>query len=143
MPIASAPIIPATPWTELTSNASSIFRRSLKKITPKYDAIPTANPIANACSTLTYPEAGVIPASPAIAPFIAAITLGLWVRIQERATQTNAETDEAICVTIIVLPATPPEAKALPALNPNQPNHKSEDPRTASGILCGTIIAGP
>src|SRR5919197_2860591 len=105
--------------------------------------MPTANPIAKACSTLTYPDAGVIPASPAIAPFIAAMILGLCVLIQESATHTRAETAEAIWVTITVFPATPPEASALPALNPNQPNHKREDPSTAIGILCGTMMDGP
>ena len=34
-------------------------------------------PIAKACSTLTDPEIGVIPARPAMAPFIAAMMLGL------------------------------------------------------------------
>ena len=35
-----------------------------------------------------------------------------------------------------VFPATPPEAaNALPALNPNQPSHSKEEPKTASGIL--------
>ncbi len=71
IPIARDPIIPAMPCTELTSNASSIFSLSFRKITPKYDAIPTADPIAKACSTLTDPDIGVIPARPAMAPFIA------------------------------------------------------------------------
>ena len=102
-----------------------------------------AIPIIKACSTLTYPDAGVIPASPAIAPFIAVITLGFPVLIQASPTHINAETADAKCVTITVLPATPPEARALPALNPNQPNHKSEEPNTAIGILWGTIIDGP
>src|ERR687884_640005 len=100
--------------------------------------MPIPTPITKACSTLTYPEAGVIPASPAIAPFIAAITLGLLVLIQERPTHIRAETDEAICVLITVFPAIPPAANALPALKPNQPSHKTEEPRTAIGMLWGT-----
>src|SRR5574338_20881 len=100
-------------------------------------------PITNECSTLTYPEAGVIPANPAIAPLIAAITLGFPVLIQESPTQMRADTADAMCVTITVFPATPPEASALPALNPNQPNHNNDDPKTAIGILCGIIMAGP
>ena len=112
-------------------------------MTPEYEAKPIAIPITKECSTLTKPEAGVIPASPAIAPLIAATTLGFPVRIHESPAQINAETDEAICVTITVFPATPPDASALPALNPNQPSHNKEDPKTAKGILWGTIIAGP
>ncbi len=43
-----------------------------------------------------------------------------------------------------MFPATPPDAaSALPALNPNHPSHSNDEPRTASGMLCGIIIAGP
>jgi hypothetical protein len=41
-----------------------------------------------------------------------------------------------------VLPATPPDASSLPALKPNHPSQRRDDPRTARGILCGTIIEG-
>ncbi len=44
IPIASEPIIPAVPWTELTSSASSIFSFSLNKTNVEYDAIPIAIP---------------------------------------------------------------------------------------------------
>ena len=69
---------------------------SLNSTTPEYDAIPIAIPITNECSTLTNPDAGVIPARPAIAPLIAATTLGLPVRIHESPAQINPETDDAI-----------------------------------------------
>src|SRR5690242_4076592 len=124
-------MIPATLCTELTSNASSIFNFSLKNITPRYDAIPTAIPITNACSTLTYPDAGVIPASPAIAPLIAAMTLGFPVLIHESPTHIKAEIADANCVLIIVIPDSAPAAYALPALKPNQPSHNNEEPKTA------------
>ena len=57
--------------------------------------MPIAIAITNACSTLTKPEAGVIPASPAIAPLIPATMDGFPVLIHEKPTQINAETDEA------------------------------------------------
>ena len=54
-----------------------------------------------------------------------------------------ADVAEAIWVTSKVLAASAPEAKALPALNPNHPIHNKDAPKTARGILCGTIISGP
>ena len=102
-----------------------------------------AIPITKECSTLTYPDAGVIPARPAIAPLTAATTEGLPVLSQDMPTHINAETEEAMCVTMTVFPASEPEASALPALNPNQPNQRSAEPVTANGMLCGTSIAGP
>src|SRR5579885_114379 len=100
-------------------------------------------PKTKLCSTLTYPDAGVIPAKPAIAPLIADIILGFPVRIHDNPTQIRAEIDEAICVLMMVFPARLPEANALPALKPNHPNHNNEEPRTAIGILCGIMIDGP
>ena len=47
-------------------------------------------------STLTYPDAGVIPASPAIAPLIAAITLGFPVLFHDSPTHISAETADAM-----------------------------------------------
>src|SRR5205085_1746975 len=40
-------------------------------------------------------------------------------------------------------PAIGPAASALPALNPNQPNHSSPAPRSVNGTLCGTIADDP
>ncbi len=88
--------MPAIPCTELTSSASSIFSLSLISNTPQYDSRPIAIPMTNGCSTLTYPDAGVIPARPAMAPFIAATTLGFPVLIHERPTQISAEIDDAM-----------------------------------------------
>ena len=39
------------------------------------------------------------------------------------------------------LVARPPEVKADPALNPNQPNHSSAAPRTTRGTLCVVIAS--
>ena len=43
----------------------------------------------------------------------------------------------AIWVTVIAMPALPLAAVAEPALNPNQPTHKSEAPMTLNTRLCG------
>src|SRR5579872_1712092 len=125
------------------SSASSIFSFSFSIGTISDDAKPTIIPITTANSTATYPEAAVIPARPATAPLIAAITLDFRVRIQNITTQIRHDTADAICVFTIVIPERDPAAYALPALNPNHPSHKSDEPRTASGILCGTMMPGP
>src|SRR5919106_3271132 len=89
------------------------------------------------------PAAGVTPARPQIAPLIAAVVDGFFDLFQESKIQTTAEVTAPICVTRKALAAKEPDASALPALNPNQPNQSKDAPRTASGILCGTMISGP
>ncbi len=69
---------------------------SLNNTTPEYDITPIAIPITNACSALTNPEAGVIPARPAIAPLMVATTDGFPVLTHESPAQIKAETDEAM-----------------------------------------------
>src|SRR5918998_4543127 len=100
-------------------------------------------PSRNEFCALMKPAAGVTPASPEIAPLIAAVLDGLPARLQESAIQTSAEVDEAMCVTSKVFAASDPDASALPALNPYQPSQSNVAPITASGILCGTIMSGP
>ena len=92
-------------------------------------------PSRNEFWALMKPAAGVTPASPEIAPLIAAVLDGLPARFQESAIQTMAEVAAAICVTSRVFAASDPEARALPALNPYQPIQSSVAPMTASGIL--------
>src|SRR4030067_819575 len=43
----------------------------------------------------------------------------------------------AICVTTKALVASPPDDRALPALNPNHPNQSRAAPMTTSVMLCG------
>src|SRR5919108_4159563 len=92
---------------------------------------------------LIKPAAGVTPAKPDIAPLMAAVVDGLPALFHDRSIHTTADVAEAICVTRSVLAANDPDAKALPALNPNQPIHSNVAPITASGILWGTMISGP
>src|ERR671920_1216796 len=100
-------------------------------------------PSRNEFWALMKPAAGVTPASPEIAPLIAAVLDGLPARFHESAIQTRAEVAAPICVTSRVFAASDPEARALPALNPYQPIQSSVAPMTASGILWGTMISGP
>ena len=101
-------------------------------------------PRKNEFCALIYPAAGVTPARPAIAPVITPVvdTFSVFL-LQESTIQTIADVADAICDTNRVLPARGPELSALPALNPNQPNHNMAAPITASGMLCGTVIDDP
>ena len=85
---------------------------------------------------LIYPDAGVIPASPAMTPFITAMQLGLP-RIHERIIHTKAEHDPPICVEVMAEVAMAPDVRALPALKPNHPIHNRVAPRAARGRFEG------
>src|SRR5690349_22865124 len=100
-------------------------------------------PRKNEFCALIKPDAGVTPANPAIAPFMTAVVDGFFDRLHDSPIQTIADVADAICDTSSVLPARDPDARALPALNPNQPSQSIVAPITARGILCGTMISGP
>src|SRR5919106_2216977 len=89
------------------------------------------------------PAAGVTPARPEMAPLMTAVVEGFPALFHERNSHTIADVAEPTCVTSRVLAARPPDANALPELNPNQPIHSRLAPRTARGMLWGTMISGP
>src|SRR6185436_16669017 len=78
--------------------------------------------------------------SPATAPVIMPSTVGLDASCQSSSAHVSPAAAVATCVTTNALVASPPDASALPALNPNQPNHSSPAPSTANGRLCGGEI---
>lgn len=83
-----------------------------------------------------YPDAGVIPASPAITPFITATELG-FPRIHESTIHTRPEHDPPICVDTTAEVAEGPEVSAEPALKPNHPIHNRVAPSAARGRFDG------
>ena len=85
----------------------------------------------------TNPEAGVIDASPAIVPVTRPISVGLPNLIQSIVIQTIEAVAAEICVTNIAIPASSLAARALPALNPNQPTHNIAAPIITKAGLCG------
>src|SRR5438309_2001689 len=87
----------------------------------------------------TKPQAGVIATSPATAPEAMPSTVGLPRVIHSAAIQPSAAAAAAVLVVTNAFAATPDASRALPALNPNQPNHKSPAPITVRGRLCGGI----
>src|SRR5512135_3817613 len=101
--------------------------------------MPAATPIRIAASGPTNPEAGVIVASPAIAPVAAPNIVGLPRWSHSMITHMSVAETAAIWVVTKATVLSPPEESALPALNPNQPNQRRPAPRTVSGRLWGGI----
>src|SRR6058998_2190604 len=87
----------------------------------------------------TKPEAGVIATSPATAPDAAPSTVGLPRLIHSVNIQPSAAAAAPVLVAVNALTARPFASSALPALKPNQPNHRSPAPITVIGRLCGCI----
>ena len=87
---------------------------------------------------VTYPAAGVIATSPATAPLTNPSELGFpW--IQLTMSQAIAPAAAAVFVVTNAWAASPCAPRALPALNPNQPNQRRAAPRIVSGILFGSM----
>ena len=87
---------------------------------------------------------------PATAPAAAPTTLGLPLRNHESPVHVSIAAAVAMKVTtnalVAMLGNSPPGSaatRALPALKPNQPNHRMAAPRTTNGILCGSIGSRP
>src|SRR3990172_6670654 len=91
----------------------------------------------------TKPEAGVIATRPATAPDAAPRVVGLPLLIFSAAIQPGAPMAEALWGTTKGPAGRPPEATALPALKPNQPNHRIAAPRIVIGRLCGCMASLP
>src|SRR5579884_1285438 len=76
-------------------------------------------------------------ASPATAPAMAPVTLGLPDRHHAMRSHVHIATAAAVLVFTNATAATPLAASALPPLKPNQPNHSIPVPRRTNGMLCG------
>src|SRR5215470_10361730 len=90
--------------------------------------------------TPTYPDAGVMATSPATAPVTMPSTVGFPRCIHSMPTQVSPAMAAAVLVTAKALDASPLADRALPALNPNHPNHSSDAPITVRERLCGGSI---
>src|SRR3989442_12611481 len=77
--------------------------------------------------------------SPATSPEAAPSTVGLPRLIHSVNIQPSAAAAAPVLVAVNALAARPLASSALPALNPNQPTHRSEAPMTVIGRLCGCI----
>ena len=101
--------------------------------------IPATAPMTIEAIGVTNPAAGVMATRPATAPDAAPRTVGL----PREAHSVNIHPSAAAAVAVLVVmnawAARPLAASALPALKPNQPNHRRLAPITVSGRLCGGI----
>src|SRR5271155_5825593 len=98
---------------------------------------PAIKPIPRAGIGLTKPDAGVMATRPATAPEIAPRTLGLPLVFHSAISQPSVAAAAAKCVATKALVARLEAARALPALNPNQPPHSKLAPMKLSVRLCG------
>src|SRR6188508_3892438 len=84
------------------------------------------------------PAAGVIATKPTTIAVAHPTAVGLPERIRSRKVQTTSVPAGASMVVTNARAAIGLAASALPALNPNQPNHSKPEPRSTSGTLCGS-----
>src|SRR5512146_1667610 len=101
--------------------------------------MPAATPMKSAGNGPTNPDAGVIVASPAMEPVAAPNIVGLPRCSHSTATHVIVADEAAMWVVRKAMVASDPEVRALPALNPNHPNHKRPAPSTVMGRLWGGI----
>src|SRR5207253_9831413 len=99
--------------------------------------------MTNAPGMPTLPAAGVMATSPATAPEAAPSIEGLPLNIHSHAIHESTAHAVARKVFMNARPAMPLASSALPALNPNQPVHRSEAPIIVIGRLCGVIDSLP
>ena len=93
--------------------------------------------MAKAPSGPTVPEAGVMAASPAMAPVAKPSALGLPFLIHSIKIHVSAATLGEIWVTTTAIAACPLAAKALPPLKPNHPTQSMAVPTRFMVMLCG------
>src|SRR5438477_4288518 len=96
-------------------------------------------PMAILATGPTKPLAGVIATSPATAPVAVAVALGFLCCAQLNIIHVRAAAAAAVLVTTKALAANGLAANALPALKPNQPNHKRAAPSRIKGTLFAVV----
>src|SRR5918993_5393842 len=143
MPVSNAPRIPPTAWMPKTSSESSALTSRLSPVTPQKQTMPAAMPITNAPGIPTLPAAGVMATRPATAPEAAPSIEVL--PFMSHSADIQARTAQAVARYVLMKAsaATPLASSAEPALNPNQPNHRSEAPIMVMVRLCGAIDSLP
>src|SRR5262245_23722591 len=105
--------------------------------------MPATRPMANAPGIPTLPAAGVIATSPATAPEAAPSIEGL--PLMNHSANVHDNTAQAVA-RYVLMKASDADAlasSAEPALNPNQPNHRSAAPTIVSVRLCGVMASRP
>src|ERR1700756_1629878 len=135
-PTISVPSSPPTRCTPTTSSESSNPSLNFSPTASAHPA-PATTPIVSAPSTLTDEHDGVIATSPATMPDAAPRVVACPSRMRSVTSQPSIAAAVATVVVMNVVPATPFELVAEPALNPYQPNHSRPAPNITNGTLCG------
>src|SRR5262249_50251840 len=126
-----------------TSSESSALISFLSPVTPQRHTTPAASPMTKAPGMPTLHAAGVIATRPATAPEAAPSIDGLPLKIHSAKIQDSTAHAVARYVLTKASEAEPFASSALPALKPNQPNHRSDAPTIVSVRLCGAIDSRP
>ena len=85
----------------------------------------------------TNPAAGVMATRPTTIAVAAPTAVDFCCRTRSRMVHTTSVPAGASIVVVNARAAIPLAARALPALNPNQPNQSRPAPRSVNGTLCG------
>ena len=133
---------PPTMWTPTTSSESSYPRRSFRLTAQKH---------TNAGGKADRERGQRLHVSrgrgdrrqPGHRPVAAPIVVTLPVAAAPRPSTPSTAAAAPSCVFTNALDASPLAASALPALNPNHPNHRSPAPRITNGTLCGACRRMP
>src|SRR5436853_6382068 len=96
-------------------------------------------PSAKALIGPMYPAAGVTATSPTTIAVAAPTAVGFLPRDTSISVQTSNVAAGASIVVVNARAAIGLAASALPALNPNHPNHKRPAPSNVNGTLCGSM----
>src|SRR2546428_440244 len=88
--------------------------------------------MASDAGAVTYPAAGVIATRPTTRPVAAPTAVALPVRNQSRQAHVTIAIAAAVLVLVKASAASPLAARADPAVEPKQPNHRSPAPRNQS-----------
>src|SRR3954452_18073947 len=99
--------------------------------------MPATTPMITGEAPETYPAPGVMATRPATMPDAAPRLVGWPSRIHSTATHASPAAAAAKNVFRNACAVCPLEARAEPALTPNQPNHRIPVPIITSGMECG------
>src|SRR2546426_8345595 len=105
--------------------------------------MPARAPMTRAAMGVTKPAAGVTATRPATAPEAAPSTVGLPRELHSVSIQPRAAAAAAVLVVVNAWAASALAPSALPALNPNHPNHSRLAPMTVKGRLWGGMGCWP
>ena len=142
----SKPNRPMTPCTEIAPTGSSIFRRSIPTIL-NTTMIPAIRPNNVACSAVGVDGSAVMATNPASAPFKAMVRSAF----PNSARAVNSAATKPAAAAALVFKNTIATECALlasaslrtePPLKPNQPIHKMNVPRVASGKFAPGMATG-